>query len=132
VPVVLGALAGLFGLPIVLVAVIAAWAPLSILVLAAVLALATLGLTRTRGGVQRWSGRLWRLVAWTSLAAVLGLLIGFTTSVLCVTDTECGVQGLVDPQRPLLTVLVFGASFLGSIAIAIGVDRAARRLAGMR
>jgi hypothetical protein len=131
IPVVLGATAGVLGVPIVLSALAAAWAPLSIVILAVLFGGATLGLVRARGALQRWSGRAWRVVTWVILAVGLGILIGVLTTLVCAGE-DCSMSVRVDPERPIATIVVFGSSFLGSIGLAIVVDRAARRLARMR
>ena len=130
VPVVLGGFGGLFGVPLMLAALVRGSTVGTLAVLLAALALATLGMVRGRGVTRRLSGRLCRLVAWSILAAGLGFLLGIVADALCQDACAPGPFGYLD--RPIATVAVFGGSVLGSIAIAIGVDRAARRLAGMR
>ena len=130
VPVILGGFGGLIGLPMLLASLVVAGGLPAVIVVAVTLGLATLLLIRTGGGMQRAVGRLWRLVAWLALAAALGLLLGLVTAALC--DATCAPAGWRDYDSPVVMVVVFGGSVLGSIAIAIGVDRAARRLAGMR
>jgi hypothetical protein len=130
VPVVLGGFGGLFGVPLMLAALVRGQTVGTLAVLFIVLGLATLGMVRGRGGARRLSGRVWKLVAWSILAAVLGLLLGIVADTLC--QDLCAPGPIRYFDRPVATVAVFGGSVLGSIAIAIGVDRAARRLAGMR
>ena len=99
--------------------------------MAGLLGLATLGLTRSRGGLQRWSGRLWRVMAWSLLAALLGIGLGALSSVLCAGDVcPSGRSILVD--KPIASLVVFATATAGSMGIAVLVDRTARRLAGMR
>lgn len=130
IPIVVGGVAGLFGVPLMLAALVRGQTVGTLAVLFVVLGLATLGMAWTGGGLRRWSGRVWRLVAWSILAAGLGFLLGIAADGLCQDLCEPGRSSMAD--RPVATVVVFGGSVLGSIAIAIGVVRAARRLAGMR
>ena len=129
VPVVLGGFAGLVGVPLMLAALVRGQTVGTLAILFILLGIATLGMVRGRGGVSKLSGRVWRLIAWSILAAGLGFLLGVVTDGLC---QACEPGPFLAMDRPVASVVVFGGSVLGSIAIAIGVDRAARRLAGMR
>ena len=130
IPIVFGGLAGFFGLPMILAAVVLGWWP-SLAVMAGLLGLATLGLTRTHGGPQRWSGRLWRVMAWSLLAAVLGIALGALSSLLCAGEV-CPPGRSILVNKPVASLVVFGLTIAGSMGIAVVVDRTARRLAGMR
>lgn len=127
IPLVLGGAGGLIGLPVLLATAVDRALPWSAIIVVGLIALATAGLVGTRGRAQRLVGRSWRIVTWVGLVTLLGCGIALAGLAIC-GPTGCGPGFGLDPTRPLAGALSFGASILGSMAIAWWVDRTGRRL----
>ena len=127
-PIILGGFAGLFGAPLFLLSLFGTWSPVSWIVGAAVFGLLTLGVLRMSGRPARIVGRLWRLAAFVALSLVLGFAMWLVGTALCETAT-CSLTVGPDAGRFAVSAMLFAAAVLGSILIALWVDRAGRALA---
>ena len=127
VPYALGGLAGIVGIPIVIGAgLLASWLfVLGLVTVVGVLTALVARPGRTPGTVVL---RLWRFTTWVLLAGLIGIVALFATGVLC--DTAACLEGTRStPERIVPAVVVFALTVAGSVAAAVGVERAARRLA---
>ena len=127
-PIVLGGFAGLFGAPLYLLALFGTWSPVSWVIGAMVLGLLTLGVLRTSGRPSRILGRLWRIAAFVALSLGLGLVMWLVNLVVC-DQGRCGGSFSLDQTRFAVSAMMFAAAVLGSILIAMWVDRAGKHLA---
>ena len=128
-PIVLGGFAGLLGAPAVPAGAVRGvvadrpgssgpWSS----------ACSTLGLLRTSGRPSRILGRLWRITAFVALSLGLGFAMWLVSLVVC-DQGRCAVSLSFDPARFAVSAMMFAAAVLGSILIAMWVDRAGKALA---
>jgi hypothetical protein len=131
VPIALGGLAGLFGLPLVLGAILVT-APLPYLgIVGGALALSTYAVLGWTGRGQRRVARLWRLSAWLLMAAVAGLLLAILVDALC-SDVACREASPLEGPRAIATVITTIAVIGTSVGLAVFVDTAVRRIIASR
>ena len=128
IPIVLGGLAGLFGVPLVAARLLTTWSFVAVLVLAAIAVLFTFAVLRSRGTFQVGLARAWRVVVWFGVTAVSGLVLLIVAGALCGAAT-CTDVARFDMARLMPSMVVFALSVAGSAWLAVAVDRAARRLA---
>jgi hypothetical protein len=126
IPIALGSLAGLFGVPVLLGGLLRGQTLPFLVVVIGVLALTSFAVTRTGGKARRRILALWKVAAWVLVAAVAGILIGWLSVALC--DAACAAPIQRDGARVLPSAIVFFAMVGSSIGLAMAVARISRRL----
>jgi len=126
IPVALGGLAGLLGLPILL------WAaartnpvPFLVVVGGTILVMTVLAMRLGRKGRRR-ALSVWKIAGWALVAAVGGLVVTVLSDAIC--DVACQATAVGQGISVLPSVLIMAASIIVSVGVAVGVDRAARRV----
>ena len=124
VPVVLGGLGGMAGLPLFLAAGLLA-PPVTLIVVLAVITLALTLLLRLhpRSNALR---RLWRVATWTWVATAIGVVVGIATGTLC--GGVAAEAACLERRASVPALVVFALLVGASTAAAAGIDRLGRRL----
>ncbi|HYH91844.1 MAG TPA: hypothetical protein VD763_01700 [Candidatus Saccharimonadales bacterium] len=125
IPVALGGLAGLFGVPVLLSGLLRGQTVPFLIIVIGALALASYAVPRTGGKARRRLLSLWKVAAWVLLASGAGILIGWISVAVC--DAACAA-GTSTTDRTIPTGIVFITTVAASVGLAMAVDRMGHRL----
>jgi hypothetical protein len=124
--VVVGGILGVLTVPLTISATLSA-APVAFAAVAAVLVAIAIAISRASSSGARWLALAWKIGAWVLGAAALGLVVEVTALAMC--DETCR-GSLAQARRTMPLLLTYAVLVVGSVGIAILVDRWGNALRG--